>query len=148
MRKRRCLKRRGKRCVKWNRARKRFYYPTVREVIATNKMIIKNIRVDKRDRFLIRRNKQIINTIIEEAKKKRGNVYDKATLLLKRLTQAHIFQSANRRTAYSVTQGFLLENIGEGPWFKMNRTTEVLKKLRLGEYSDAQIKRWFKTGDI
>lgn len=74
--------------------------------------------------------------------------YDKATCLLKNLIQKHPFASGNRRTAFSVTERFLINNNFEIKISNEAINAATLTGIREGYYSDEEIKEWLKTGRI
>lgn len=86
-------------------------YPTVEEVIATNKKVLEVHRAKKADKHELLGTKHQIQEIIDRVKNKKGDIYIKSAVLLKELTISHLFASGNRRTAYLVTNDFIYKNI-------------------------------------
>lgn len=122
-------------------------YPKPEDVIEFNKIILKEIKVKKADKPELLSYKSLIECI-ELCKKISGGIYDKAASLLKNLIQKHPFASGNRRTAFAVTERFLIDN---GVKLKISNeaiNAETLKGIREGCYSDEEIKNWLKTGRI
>lgn len=113
-------------------------YPTVEEIIETNKRVLEVV-VDKRDRHAVW-DEAAIARAIAASKLHRGDVYDKAAVLLIELVRSHAFKSGNRRTATAVVADFLGAN---GKPFK-GRGTEVLAGIRLGDFKRADVKAWLK----
>lgn len=116
----------------------RTLYPTVREIIETNKRVLV-IAVDKRDRHSVW-NEEAITAAVTASKSTVGDVYDKAAVLLIELVKGHPFKSGNRRTATAVVADFLNAN---GKSFKGQRT-EVLAGIRLGDFKKAEVKAWLR----
>ena len=81
-------------------------YPTVERVIEYNVLAISLIKVKKGDKAQVL-SRERIEGIIEGCKEIDGDIYDKATYLLKSLIRLHPFASGNRRTAFIVTKEFL-----------------------------------------
>jgi prophage maintenance system killer protein len=119
-------------------------YPTVREVIETNKRVLETIRVYKADRPGILMGEvgvEKITRAIAEAKSTGGDPYDKAAALLIELTKGHAFESGNRRTAYAVAVDFLETN---GLSIKRDYSTEAIKGIRSGMHKKAQVAAWLR----
>jgi death-on-curing family protein len=116
----------------------RTLYPTVEEVIETNRRVLEII-VDRRDRHVVW-NENAIAQAIAVSKSLKGDVYEKAALLLIELVQSHPFKSGNRRTATAVVADFLKAN---GESFK-GHGTAVLAGIRLGDFKRAEVKAWLK----
>jgi len=122
-------------------------YPTHEEIIEFNKLILNEIKVKKADKPELMSYKSLIDSInaCENAK---GDVYDKAVCLLKNLIQKHPFASGNRRTAFAVTERFLLDNNSKSRVSNTEVNASTLKGIREGYYSDEEIKQWLKAGKI
>jgi death-on-curing family protein len=121
-------------------------YPTVDDLIEINRRVLNQIRVRKADRpALIIGGRAVLANIMGDVKNTKGDVFDKAVVLLKGIIQRHRFESGNRRTAIVSTASFLEVN-GE----KLNITHEltVLQGIREGYYTDGEIKNWIKGGEI
>ena len=122
-------------------------YPTPSEIIELNKILLKEIKVKKADKPELLSYKALTKCI-EACQSLEGDMYDKATCLLKNLVQKHPFASGNRRTAFAATERFLSNNGA-----KLNITdakfhVQTFKGIREGYYSDEEIKNWLKTGEI
>jgi len=85
-------------------------YPTVDLVISTNKKLMEKTKVTKAEKHGLLADKKVIEDVIKEMKESKGDIYDKAAILLTGIVQKHIFESGNRRTAFLVTDGFLAVN--------------------------------------
>ncbi|MBI2659631.1 type II toxin-antitoxin system death-on-curing family toxin [Candidatus Woesearchaeota archaeon] len=84
-------------------------YPTPEKIIEYNLLVLNLIKVKKADSpKVLSRNK--ITEAIEECKKIKGDIYNKAACLMESLVQKHPFASGNRRTAFIVTKDFLISN--------------------------------------
>mgnify|MGYP001603949937 CR=1 FL=1 len=84
-------------------------YPTPEKVIEYNLFALNIIYAKKSDKPEIISKGKLID-VIEECKNLKGDIYDKAVVLLKGLIQKHPFASGNRRTAFIVTKDFVLTN--------------------------------------
>lgn len=121
-------------------------YPTVKDLIEINKRVLSEIRVKKADRSaVLLGGRAVLQNIIEDVKRKKGDIFDKAVLLLKGLIQRHPFESGNRRTAIVSTASFLQVNEEE---LNISREINVLQGIREGYYTDGEIKNWLKGGEI
>ncbi len=114
-------------------------YPTVEEIIGTNRRVLERIVTDKRDRHVIW-DKGAIRRSISSCRRAKGDIYDKAAALLIELVKGHPFKSGNRRTATAVAADFLEAN---GAYFG-GRGTAVLAGIRLGDFKRAQVRDWLK----
>ena len=117
----------------------RFLYPTVEEIIETNRRILEKIVVDKRDRHVVW-DEEAIRRGLLSCRQAKGDVYEKAAVLLIELVKGHPFKSGNRRTAVAVVADFLGAN---GASF-MGHGTKVLAGIRLGGFKKEQVKAWLK----
>lgn len=121
-------------------------YPTVEQLIEINKQVLIEIKVRKADRSaLLLGGKKILENIIKDVKKEKGNVYDKAVVLLRELIQRHPFESGNRRTALVTTAAFLKANNKK---IKVVHDVNILQGIREGFYKEAEIKKWLRGGRI
>ena len=126
---------------------KKIVYPTPEKIIEINKIVLNRIKVKKADKPEILSYTALIETI-EICKNKKGDIYDKAVCLLKGITQRHPFASGNRRTAFVVTEDFLIENKKEAKFQNSEKEAKVFKGIREGYYSDQEITDWIKDGEI
>ncbi len=121
-------------------------YPPVDDIIEMNKRVLQEIKVKKADRSaLMPLGKVIVEKIIKDMKSKRGDIFDKAVVLLKGLIQRHPFQSGNRRTAVVATASFLEVN---GEKLNITHDVNILQGIREGYYTDNEIKDWMKGGEM
>ena len=110
--------------------KKRIIYPTIEEIVTTNKKVLEINKAKKADKHEVL-SYQKISDIIKKVKSKKGNIYSKAAVLLKELTLAHAFASGNRRTAFTVTANFIYKNEKIFLTKKDNKENfEIFKKIR------------------
>jgi len=122
-------------------------YPSVDKIVEFNLLALSVIKVKKSDSaYVLSRAK--LEAVVDACKSHKGDVFDKAVVVLKGLTQAHAFASGNRRTAFIATKFFLVMNnqrfgVGDNP-----ENARVLLGVRENYYSDEEIKEWIKNGKI
>ena len=85
-------------------------YPTTEKIIEYNLLALELIKVRKADKAEVL-SKSKITEVISECEDTKGDVYDKAIILLKGFIQKHPFASGNRRTAFIATKDFILINL-------------------------------------
>jgi len=91
----------------------------------------------------VRRSLDLFDLILKDVRLTDGT-YRKAAVLLTRLIAAHIFEDANKRTAYTLTKTFLEMN--RAP-MRITNEEEALKFLRkIREYHLDQVEEWLKHG--
>lgn len=73
--------------------------------------------------------------------------YHRAAVLLFGIQSVHVFEDANKRTAWTVTQEYL-GRCGIDP--EVPQDAEVIEKIirRAGLFSTGELARWFETGEI
>ena len=118
-------------------------YPSVDEILATNKRVLELNRAKKADKHELLGTKHQIQEIIDTMKEAKGDVYEKAVILVKALTISHLFASGNRRTAYLVTNDFIYKNKGKDIE-KPKEDVEIFKKIRYNSISDEDLLKWIK----
>jgi death-on-curing family protein len=124
---------------------KKYIYPTRDAIENVNKSV--NLMSNRRaDTFKMLRPVHFLDKIIEEVNKAKGNVYDKAAVLLRRLIVAHGFASGNKRTAIIVTAFFIEENGGKTKFKDIDRVEKVLRNIRL--YNEKEIAKWLRMSEI
>ena len=121
----------------------RIKYPTVEEIIATNKKVLEIHRAKKADKHELLGTKHQIQEIIDKSKRKKGDIYIKSAVLLKELTISHLFASGNRRTAYLVTNDFVYKN-QKKDIEKTEKEVEIFKKIRYRDISDEELAKRIK----
>jgi len=122
----------------------RILFPTVEEVVETNRRVLQKIRVHKADRHRVLMGevgKEKIRKTLEDAQSTRGDIYDKAAVILVGIVRGHPFESGNRRTAYTVAVDFLESN-----GFPVANTYDVslIKGIRNGTHKKVDIASWLK----
>ncbi len=116
-------------------------YPNPEKIIEYNMLALNILKVKKADKPEVLSYARI-KEVIEDCTEKKGDLYDKAVVLLKGIIQKHPFASGNRRTAFIVAKDFLLSN-SENLRLKMilntrklckayARDTTAMRKLRSG----------------
>ncbi|MBI2650351.1 type II toxin-antitoxin system death-on-curing family toxin [Candidatus Woesearchaeota archaeon] len=126
---------------------KEILYPTPERIIEYNLLALTILKVKKADKPEVLSYQKIVE-IIENCKKLKGDIYDKAVFLIKSLVQKHPFASGNRRTAFIVAKDFLISNRAK---FKIRddpKYARTMLGIRENFYKDGDIKRWIQTGEI
>lgn len=123
------------------------FYPSVDKIVEFNLLILNVIKVKKSDSPKVL-SREKISSIVEASRKTKGDLYDKAVVLLRGIIQKHPFASGNRRTAFIVAKYFLVMNnrrlgVKDNP-----KNAKVMLGIREGYYSNAEIKEWLKNGKI
>ena len=126
---------------------KKIIYPTPEEIIEYNILVLNILKVKKADKHGVLDYGKIVE-LIEGCKNLQGNIYDKAVFLLKCLVQKHPFASGNRRTAIVVVKDFLLINNAKFEIKDDPKYAKVLIGIRENFYTDSEIRRWIKNGEI
>ena len=122
-------------------------YPSEDRIIQHNIFVINFINVKKADEAkVLNKNKLVV--VLQDCMDRKGDVYDKAVVLLKGLVKAHAFASGNRRTAFVATKEFILLNKGKFKIPDDPSYARVMIGIREGYYSDDEIKEWIKNGKI
>lgn len=121
-------------------------YPSLKDIIETNKRLLADIKIKRADKHeVLARTK--IEKAIKVTKEIKGDIYDKASELLKQLIQAHPFASGNRRTAFIVSENFLISN-GRASSVGDNFEAYILQGIRENYYTNKDIKNWLIYGKI
>jgi len=74
-----------------------------------------------------------------------NTIYTQAAYLLRKLLTAHLFEDANKRTAWATTEIFL-ERHDLTPAERGEPVEKVLKRIR--RYDVAEIAEWLESGDL
>lgn len=122
-------------------------YPDVEKIVELNALAITAMYAKKSDKAELKSHSKVAQ-VLEDCKIQKGNVYDKAVVLLKGLIQKHPFASANRRTAILVTKLFLTQNKYTFNVKDEKIQAQNLQGIRENFYSDEEIKEWIKNGQI
>lgn len=121
-------------------------YPSIEDIIEINKKVLEEIKVKKADRSkLMHSGRDILGLILEDLKEKKGDIFDKAVVLLKGIIKHHPFESGNRRTAVVSVASFLEVN---GKRLNIVHDVNILQGIREIYYTDEEIKTWLKGGSI
>jgi len=119
-------------------------YPSIDELVETNRRVLREIRVKKADQHKIL-SRKALEIALAKARAEKGDIYDKAAVLLIELVRGHAFASGVRRTAYSATISFLKTN-GENP--AVPHDPKVLTGIREGFYTKQEVKSWLRGNAI
>ncbi|MBC8500995.1 MAG: type II toxin-antitoxin system death-on-curing family toxin [Nanoarchaeota archaeon] len=122
-------------------------YPSVDKIIEYNLLVLNIIKVKKADKAKVLSIKHIYD-VIEECEEIKGDIYDKAIILLKGLIKKHPFASGNRRTAFIATKYFVLTNKAKFRIKDEPQYARVMQGIREDYYSKEEIKEWIKNGKI
>ncbi|MEW6294974.1 MAG: type II toxin-antitoxin system death-on-curing family toxin [Candidatus Diapherotrites archaeon] len=122
-------------------------YPSVEKIIEFNLLSLSVIKVKKADSSRVLSRQKIV-AVIDSCKKIKGDIFDKAVVLLKGLVQAHAFASGNRRTAFLAMKYFLVINNHKLGVEDKAENARVIFGIREKYYSDEEIKEWVKHGKI
>ncbi|MEK6963595.1 MAG: type II toxin-antitoxin system death-on-curing family toxin [Nanoarchaeota archaeon] len=122
-------------------------YPTPEKIIEYNLLILNLIKTKKADQPKLLSYSKLTHTI-NECIKQEGDLYDKATTLLKELIQKHPFASGNRRTAFITTKAFLQENKQHIAIKNDPTHAKAMTGIRENYYNHEEIKRWLQHGKI
>jgi len=121
----------------------KIWYPNVQDIIINNKKVIKIHKETKAERHKIL-GRYNLQPIINEAKKTKGDIFQKASILLRGINQAHAFASANKRTAYFTANKFIYKNMNQLVLKKRNKQKEIAIKVREGRITDKELTDWLK----
>ena len=123
------------------------YYLSAEHIIELNKLAITLFIQKRADKHEIFSYSKILK-VVDLCKETKGDVYDKATALLKSLVKNHAFASANRRTA--VLAIFVFCKVNKHNIYIPNNPTNsrILIGIREDFYEDKEIKNWLKNGKI
>ena len=128
-------------------ADKKIKYLNAQDMIEFNVMALSIIKAKKADKSEVL-SYQKIREVVEGCENSKGDIYDKAAFLFKKIIKQHAFASGNRRTAFIITKHFLLLN---GADFNIKDEPEyakIMTGIRENYYSDAEIKKWLQNGQI
>ena len=122
-------------------------YPTEEKIIELNILILNLINVKKADQPKVLSHRKITQSI-DDCKRFKGDLYDKAVILMKSIIKNHAFASGNRRTAFITTKYFILENKGKIKIKDDPSYARAMQGIRENYYSHDEIKDWIKNGKI
>ncbi len=107
-------------------------------------MFLREVRVKKADQHKLL-SRGALENVLQRLGEEKGYVYEKAVTLLIGMLQTHAFASANRRTAYLATKGFLERN---GERIRVGHDPEVLQGIRQEFYARDEIRKWLQGNEI
>lgn len=84
--------------------------------------------------------------IVREARDNHFDPYDRAAYLLRRLITAHLFEDANKRTAWGTVLDYLDRHDLEPAKTDKDNVEPVLNAVRA--FSVEELSKWFETGEI
>lgn len=119
-------------------------YPSVGELVETNRRVLKEIRAKRADQHKVL-SRPKLEQAIQKARDEKGDVHDKAAVLLIELVRGHAFSSGVRRTAYAATIAFLRTN-GELP--SVTHDPRILTGIREGFYTLDEVTSWLRGNAI
>ncbi|MFH1391847.1 MAG: Fic family protein [Candidatus Diapherotrites archaeon] len=122
-------------------------FPSVEKVIEFNILALNIISVKKADSAKVL-SKTKISEVLKECKGDRGDIYDKAVVLLKGIIQKYPFASGNRRTAFVTMKYFLGINRYKTRIKDDPKNARPFQGIRESYYLDEEIKEWIKNGKI
>lgn len=122
-------------------------YLTTEKIIELNILALSIFKVKKADKPHVL-SYQKIEDVTHGCTQVEGDVYDKATFLLKEIVRKHPFASGNRRTAVIATKAFLQANKDIFSPKDDSSQVTVLMGIREDYYSDQEIKEWIQHGKI
>ncbi len=124
---------------------KEFNYPTKHSIIYANEII--NIMSNRKaDQHKLLKPDSFIDTILRKTKEARGDLHDKAAVLLHGLVTSHGFASGNKRTGFIITSTFIKKNGGRIRIKNFNKAERIIKNIR--KLSIEEIAEWLRKGDI
>lgn len=126
---------------------RKIIYPTPERIVEYNLLALMAVKVKKADRLDVL-SWGTLEAIIKNCQELKGDLYDKAVCLLKRIIKGHPFASGNRRTAFIATKAFLLENGGKFNIEDKPEQARIMLGIREGYYTDNEIKEWITNGQI
>jgi death-on-curing family protein len=126
--------------------RKRLWYPKKEDIIINNKKVLEIFKAHKSDIHKVK-SPEKIPLAIQESKKKKGDVEDKASVLMRRLNKEHPFISGNKRTAYFTANQFICKNKGYLVAKKRDKQRDICLKAREGRITDKEIADWLREAD-
>jgi len=115
-------------------------YPSVEELIETNKRVLREIRAKRADRHHVL-SRPSLEATLRQVKLEGNDLYEKAAILLTQLVRSHAFASGVRRTAYVASISFLRAN-GEHP--SVIHDSKILTGIREGFYTMDEVVNWLR----
>jgi death on curing protein len=122
-------------------------YLSEERLIGLNMLILQKMYVKKADKAEVMSMAKL-RKITQDCHTLKGDMHDKAVLLLREIIQQHPFASGNRRTAFLAMKEFLSENGLPMRIKNQQEEANVLQGVRERHYSDEELKEWIKHGKI
>jgi death-on-curing family protein len=122
-------------------------YLEAEKIIEFNILALTAIRAKKADQPKVL-SKTKIEIVLNNCETNKGDVFDKAVILLEGIVKAHAFASGNRRTAFISMKYFLLINNAKTRISDDPMNSRTMLGIRESYYSNEEIKEWIKNGKI
>jgi death-on-curing family protein len=122
-------------------------YPAPEKIIEYNVLVLNMMRFKKADKAEVLSYARIVK-VVNQCRKAKGDIYDKAVCLIKGLIQEHCFASGNRRTAFLATKKFMNSNGGQFRIEVDPKYARIMQGIRENYYTDEEIREWIKNGKI
>jgi len=123
--------------------KRRVWYPKEKDIIHFNKEVLSIHKETKAERHEMGgASRKELQKALKSARAKKGDVEDKAAVLMRRITELHPFGSANRRTAFYSANKMIACNKGYHLAKKREKQAKFLKRVRDREVKDKEIARW------
>lgn len=124
---------------------KRLVYPQKESIVFINEII--NIMSNRKaDQHRLLGSDIFIANAIEKTRNEKGDLYDKAAVLLHGLVTIHGFASGNKRTGFIVMTYFLNKNGGKIKIRSFNKAEHIIKNI--SRFKIQEIASWLRTGEI
>jgi len=120
--------------------------PTAREILTVHERIEETYDLKYKGTKKAAPKLKLRREVLEEAAEY-DDPYHRAAVLLFRLQSVHVFEDANKRTAWTVTQEYL-GRCGIEP--EIPQDAETIERIirQAGLFSTKEIACWLKTGEI
>jgi death-on-curing protein len=118
--------------------------PTPEEILAAHERIEEAFDLKYKGTMKTAPKLKIRRDVLEPASE-HDDVPHRAAELLWQLISLHVFEDANKRTAWTVTRDYLRENSIEPP--KDDDINEYVVR-RIGKFSTDELAAWLETGEI
>lgn len=126
---------------------RKIVYPIPEKIIEYNILALNILKVKKADKSEVLSYKKILD-VIDSCINCKGDIYDKAVVLIKGLIQSHPFASGNRRTAFIVAKDFLVTNKAKIKIKDDPKHAKIMLGIRENYYTNEEIKEWLKNDKI
>ncbi len=123
------------------------WYPTPEHVAENNILILSILPAKKKDQPKVLSYQRLADAIAG-CKEYKGDLYEKAAVLLVGIVKAHPFASGNRRTAFLTAKELLTKNGGKMAVPDSSEQARILIGIREGFYTPDEICIWIQHGKI